>query len=278
MRLGGAVVSEFKGAEEFIAIAVDSGFKAVVFPLNHKAPEDDINVLKREIDKAGIVIAEVGAWRNNPLDASGQVRREALDNIKKQLELAERIGARCCVNVAGSLSDKWDGPHMNSLKEDTFALIVDTVREIIDAVKPERTFYTLETMPWMFPYDPGSYMRLIKAVDRKAFGVHLDIINMLNSPVLLYNNAEFTKECFEKLGPYIKSIHVKDMAVEQRLTVHLNECFVGAGHYDFKEFFTCAAKLDESMPVLVEHIKVQEEYKRSVTYLRNFASNMGIEV
>ncbi len=190
MRLGGSVVSEFKGPGQFVDIALDSGFKAVVFPLNHKTPEDEIDSLKREIDEAGIIIAEVGAWRNNPLDASGQVCKEALENIKKQL----------------------------------------------------------------------------------------DIVNMINSPLLLYRNAEFTRECFEKLGPYIKSIHVKDINIEQKLTVHLNECLVGEGCYDFKEFFNCASKLEDRMPVLVEHIKIQEDYKKSVSYLRNFAVRMGIEI
>jgi len=278
MRLGGSVVSNFNGPEEFVLIARDSGFKSVVFPLNLASCEEEIDILKHKLDEADITIAEVGAWRNNPLESSSEKRKEAMENIKNRLALAERVGAACCVNIAGSLSENWDGPHMDSLKDDIFTLIVDSVREIIDAVKPKRTFYALETMPWMFPYDPDSYLRLLKAVDREAFGVHLDIINMINSPLLLYNNVAFTRECFEKLGRYIKSIHVKDITIEQRLTVHLNECLVGEGYYDFNEFFSHASKLDADMPVLVEHIKLQEDYKNSVAYLMSFAQRMGIDV
>jgi len=43
---------------------------------------------------------------------------------------------------------------------------------IIDAVQPTRTFYTLETMPWMYPDSPQSYLRLLQAVDRRQFAVH----------------------------------------------------------------------------------------------------------
>ena len=73
--------------------------------------------------------------------------------------MADEIGARCCVNIAGSRGAKWDGPHPADLTPETFDLIVQSVREIIDAVKPTRAFYTLETMPWMYPDSADSYLR-----------------------------------------------------------------------------------------------------------------------
>lgn len=278
MRLGGSVIDPYENAQTFTRIAKDSGYSTVVFPFNPLSSDEEINAYVAELKDANISIAEVGAWRSNPLDQDLGKRREAIQKIQERLALADQVGAACCVNVAGSLSEKWDAPHMDSLNDDVFALIVDTIREIIDAVKPRRTFYTLETMPWMVPFDPDSYLKLIQAVDRKEFGVHLDIINMINSPILLYRNAAFTQECFDKLGPFIKSIHIKDMTIEQKLTVHLNECLVGEGFYHFRTFFDCAAKLPADMPVLVEHIKVQSDFERSVRYLRSFAYDMGIDV
>ena len=278
MRLGGSVIDPYTNVRQFISIAKDSGYSTVAFPFNKLSSDDEINEYINELAKADITIAEVGAWRNNPLDRSIEKRKEAIANIQERLALAEQVGAACCVNVAGSFSEKWDAPHMDSLSDDVFALIVDSVREIIDAVKPKRTFYTLETMPWMVPFDPDNNLRLIKAVDRKSFGVHLDIINMINSPILLYKNDLFTRECFEKLGPYIKCIHIKDITIEQRLTVHLNECLVGEGFYNLKTFFACASKLPGNISVLVEHIKIQDDYKKSITYLRNFAKTLAIEV
>jgi hypothetical protein len=38
-------------------------------------------------------------------------------------------------------------------------MVVAVVRDIMDAVKPTRAFYTLETMPWMYPDCAG--MRLL---------------------------------------------------------------------------------------------------------------------
>ena len=45
-------------------------------------------------------------------------------------------------------------------------MIVETTRQIIDAVKPTRTYYTLETMPWAYPDSARSYAQLLEAIDR----------------------------------------------------------------------------------------------------------------
>jgi hypothetical protein len=90
-------------------------------------------------------------------------------------------------------------------------MIVKTTQEIIDAVKPVRTFYSLETIPWVFPDSPDTYLGLIIAFDRNQFAVHLDPVNMISSPRRYYNNGAFIKECFEKMGPYIKNYHAKSI-------------------------------------------------------------------
>ena len=37
------------------------------------------------------------------------------------------------------------------LHQETYELIIHTVRDIIDSVQPKTAFYTLEPMPWMLP-------------------------------------------------------------------------------------------------------------------------------
>lgn len=45
------------------------------------------------------------------------------------------------------------------------------------------------------PYSADIYLDLIRAVDRKAFAVHLDPVNMITNPLLYYDNANLIKEC-----------------------------------------------------------------------------------
>src|SRR5262249_20880960 len=147
-------------------------------------------------------------------------RAAALERCVRRLDLADRIGANCCVNIAGACGPIWDGPYPANLTRETFDRIVETTRGIIDAVKPTRTFYTLEAMPWMYPTGPDSYLDLLRAIDRPAFGVHLDPVNMISSPQLYFDNAALIRDCFAKLGPHIKNCHAKDILLRSKLTVH----------------------------------------------------------
>ena len=128
--------------------------------------------------------------------------RKAIDHCIAQLQLAERIGAHCCVNIAGSRNpQQWDGPHPENLLPKTFDLIVQTVRQIIDAVKPKRTSYSLETMPWIFPHSADSYLQLIKAIDRKACMVHLDPVNIVNCPERMYDTTSLLRSALRNSAP-----------------------------------------------------------------------------
>ncbi|MDR3247345.1 MAG: sugar phosphate isomerase/epimerase [Treponema sp.] len=281
MRFGGSVMGPYAGADAFVAMARECGFRAVAFPLRYDAPLNEIDALVRALKDADILIAEVGAWRNNPLSPDKNEKKASLEDTKKQLELAEYIGAGCCVNVAGSHSGLWDGPSVDAFTPAVFNEVVETVQEIIDAVNPKKTGYSLETMPWMIPNSPDSYVALIKAINRPAFTGHLDTVNLVNSPERYYNNAALTQECFDKFGSSLRCIHVKDIILRTQLTVHLDECLVGQGGYDLGCLLRNAAKLPASasgqeIPLLVEHLKTQQEFKISVAYLNKLAGELGL--
>ena len=252
------------------------GFRAAYWPLDDDADADTVGAYADAAAAAGIVIAEIGAW-SNPISPDEPTRAAALERCKRRLALADRVGARCCVSIAGSRSDTWDGPHPDNLSRDTFALIVDTVREIIDVVEPRRTFYSLEPMPWTLPDSPDSYLELLEAIDRQQFAVHLDPVNLVNSPAKFYDNAGLLRECFAKLGPYIKCCHAKDITLANELTVHLAEVIPGRGALDVRVLLTEMDRLDPDTPILVEHLTHDWEYAEAVAHIRKVAGTLGLQ-
>lgn len=275
MRLGGPIFQKYDSPESWVQAVRRLGYRAAYCPLDAQASEVEIRAYARAAREADIVIAEVGAW-SNPLSPDPLERQAALEKCKASLLLADEIGARCCVNIAGSRGAKWDGPDPLDLTEETFQMIVDTVREIIDAVRPARTYYTLEPMPWMYPDSVEAYQALIEAIDRRAFAVHFDPVNLINCPERYFHNRDLIQEAVEVLGAHIRSCHAKDIVLRDHLTVHLDEVRPGLGGLDYRAYLSALARCDPDMPLLLEHLPSESDYAAAAAHIRAVGRDLGI--
>ena len=276
MRLGGAVFGKFEEPGQWVSAVKALGYRAAYCPVNEEDSPEKIRAYRDAAEKADLVIAEVGAWANNPISPDEAERKRSIANCQKKLALAEAVGARCCVNVAGSRGKVWASPHPENLTEATLELIVASVREIVDAIKPTRTCWVMETMPYVWPDSPESYLRMVKAVDRKGFAAHLDPVNMINTLDRYYHNGAFMRECFRLLGPMIKSCHAKDIKLMPPMPINLTEVRPGLGTLNYGVLLTEAAKLDQDFPVMLEHLPSAEEYALAAAYVRGEAAKVGV--
>lgn len=279
MRLGGPILDKPTDPEAWALAHVRLGYTAAYLPNLDNTPEDVVIAHRDAAARHNILIAEVGAW-SNPISPNVEKRTAGLAICKRRLATAELVGARCCVNIVGSRNPtKWDGPHRDNLTQETFDMIVQCVREIIDAVKPTRTFYTLETMPWIWPDSADAYLRLIRAIDRKQVAVHFDPVNLINCPARAYDTTSLIRECFAKLGPLIKSCHGKDITLQEKLTVHLDECRPGTGVLDYAAFLRGLGALDADTPLMLEHLPPDEaEYRAAADHIRAVAAREGVAI
>lgn len=274
MRLGGPVFLQDATPAAWAKEHLRLGYRAA------NVPASSLEVAKayaKEATALGLVVAEIGAW-SNPISSNEAERQKAFELCCSRLHMADAIGAKCCVNIVGSRGQIWDGPDPRNLTQETFDMAVECVRKIIDTVNPTRTFYTLETMPWIFPDSPESYLALIKAIDRKQFAVHLDVVNLINCPARAYNISAFIRECFATLGPYIKSCHAKDIQLAPKLTLHLDECRPGLGIMDYATFLREADKLHPETPIVLEHLPAADEYAAAAAHLKRVAAEVKVSL
>lgn len=244
------------------------GLKSVVFPVDCNAGEKLIDAYKEEAEKHGLLIAEVGIWRNT-LAADMAEREKWIDYAIRQLKMADKIGASCCVNVVGTpYGPRWDGGYRQNFSKELWQLAVKMIQRIIDEAKPTRTKFSIESMPWMIPSSPNEYLRLIKDVDRKEFGAHLDVVNMITSPERYFFNDKFLEECFSKLKGKICSCHLKDIRLKEEYTFQLEECACGQGTLDLELFAKLATAENAQMPMIIEHLSTDQEYLDSLKYVQ----------
>ncbi len=252
------------------------GYRAAYCPGVSLNDTPRIQALAAAFAKHDVVIAEVGRWVNL-LDRDPDKRRQNLQAVTEGLALADAIGARCCVDIAGSLNpSSWFGPHKDNLSPEHFAASVENARKIIDAVKPKRAVFCYEVMGWAWPDTSDHYLKLIKAIDRKGFAVHLDPCNMINSPEKFYDNRALLNEAFDKLGRYIASCHAKDLTWDIEMNVHFREVAPGKGSLDYETYLQRLSRLPQNPPLMLEHLSSAQDYDGAREHIFKVGRQSGL--
>ncbi len=266
--LGGPIFARTDDPEELAVEHVRLGYGAAYCP---KAALDDrprIAAIEAAFRKHGVVIAEGGRWVNL-LDSDPATRSVNLRLVTEGLALADEVGALCCVDIAGSFNERrWDGPHPDNLSQRFFEAAVENARKIIDAVSPRRARFCYELMPYSLPDSPDAALKMLKAVDRKAYAVHLDPCNLVNSPERLYSNTSLLNECFDKLGPSVASCHAKDVDWGPGLPVNIREVRPGTGRLDYRTYLERLDRLPQRPPLMLEHLSTAADYDTARQYLQ----------
>ena len=256
--------------------AREQRYRAVYAPNVSLNDADRVKAFRDAAEQNDLMIAEVGRWCNL-MDADEEKRKANLAAVTEGLALADELNAKCCVDIAGSFNtESWFGPHPKNFSEEFFDLAVENARKIIDAVDPKRAVFAYEMMGWAMPDTAENYLQMIKAIDRKGFGVHLDVCNMINSPEKFWGNTQLIDNAFDLLGPYIASAHAKDLRWQTEMNIHFVECPLGEGVLDYVTLLKRLAMLPNDVPLMIEHMKDKAEYEKCLDFLYATAPKAGV--
>jgi sugar phosphate isomerase/epimerase len=276
IRLGAPVSAPGDDPEELARAHRARGYRAAYCPRIALGDTARIRATVEAFARHDVAIAEVGRWVNL-LDPDPVKRRENLKAVTDGLALAEATGARCCVDIAGSFSTtEWHGPHPDNLSDRFLEAAVENARAIIDAVKPTRTTFCYEMMAWSLPDSPDAALRMVKAVDRKVFSVHLDPCNLVNSPRRYYASSDLIRECYAKLGPLVASVHAKDLTWDVEMAVHFREVRPGLGGIDYAVLLAEHASHTPDVPLMLEHLPGDAEYDRARDHVLEVGRRIGV--
>jgi sugar phosphate isomerase/epimerase len=205
-----------------------------------------------------VVLAEIGIWRNlNAVEED--VRRATLAHARDCLAIADAVGARCAVSYIGSFAPATDyAPHPLNMGRQCFDATVETVRGIIDAVKPRRAKLALEMMQYSLPDSVDCYLDLIAAVDRLAFAAHVDPVNLVMTPRTYFDTGALVRDIFARLGPHIVSCHAKDITLHHQAALHFDEVMIGDGVMDYPAYLGELDRLGRDVPLMLEHLEGAE--------------------
>jgi sugar phosphate isomerase/epimerase len=255
IRLGGHGLPV--GNEDITALArahVAFGYGAAYCPPVAIGETDRLAEIEKAFAAVNVTIAEVGIWRNL-ITPDDSVRKANLAFAAEKLAVADAVGARCAVSYIGSYQADSDyAPARANLGREAFAACVETVRQLLDTVKPKRAKFALEMMQYSLPDSVDCYRDLIAAIDRPGFAAHLDPVNLIMTPRQYWESGALIRECFEKLGPWIVSCHAKDIVLHHQAALHLDEIIPGKGELDYRTYLLELDRLGGDVPLMLEHL------------------------
>ncbi|NQT52432.1 sugar phosphate isomerase/epimerase [bacterium] len=280
IRFGGPLFDVDMTDPDAVAAACKAcGYSAIYCPELDPDDETTCRDYGEAMAARGILIAEAGVW----IRLVGPNADETTANVARairRLRVADLVGARCCVDICGSFHpESWHGAHPSNVGTEMFDAAVVIARTIIDSAEPQRAKFTYEMMQWTLPDSADAYLDLLRAVDRDAFGVHMDPTNLINCPRRYYDTGAVIRECFEKLSPYVASCHAKDVGLDpQQAIVHLSEVPIGTGNLDYGVYLECLDSLGRDVPLLLEHLSTAEEYAAAGNAVRRVAGRLGVDI
>lgn len=276
----GVDISNGDELEKFIDKVKFKGFKAIYCPIIDLNNHSLIELTKKRLKEEGITIAECGYW-DNLLDLNLDDRKKTRAKMAETIRLADALEAKCAINTVGSLAK---GSHRNhcadNFTEKAFDEIVDMTHDLLDETNPEHTKLSYEIYQWHILDSTKEIKRMVDAVNDKRFGVHLDLVNLLNCPRRYWRSLDVAKEFIDTLGEHIVSAHVKDVWMNQGINddLEFHEVPAGNGQVDIAGCMKLLSQLPQDIPYMMEHLKTEEEYNDVSVYLRRLASENNIEL
>lgn len=254
------------------------GYTAAYAPKVKLNETEKIKDIRKAFEMEDIIIAEVGYW-SNLLDTEPETKRSNIAGMLEAYRLAEELGARCVVGLTGSYCHgSVPGSHSaRNFSREAFYEAVDMARYFIDSVKPKNTYFTYEIFQFGIVDSIEMIERLLKAVDRRQFGIHLDLANLINSPRAYWSSGDIVRECIKRFGDRIVAAHAKDVIMkEPSITVILEEVLIGQGMLDIAACIRELHELPQEVPYMMEHLKTEEDYDRAAAHIRKVALKEGI--
>ena len=250
----------------------ERGLSAAYCPQVAVADHERIRDIREAFAGEGVLLAEVGGWRNMLHPDAAEATRER-QRMAEYLAIADEVGALCAITCIGSPGGPGQGSHdAFNFTPEAFDAAVENARWLLDTVKPRRARFVYEIYPFSVADSPANIRRLLDAVDRPRFAAHMDLVNLVNCPRLYYDNASLARECVRLFGDRIVSAHAKDLAMREEVSVIMHEVRPGHGAIDYRTYLRVLHELPQVVPLMLEHLPTQSEYDRGADYIRGVAA------
>jgi sugar phosphate isomerase/epimerase len=198
-----------------------------------------------------------GYWQNL-VTADENARKESVQTVQAALQLAGWLGARGIDTGPGSMSP--DGPwfpHKENWTATSRKQLVKSLKECASAAEAAGIYLSMEGHQLVTLESAEVTAAILDEVDSPWVTSDYDSANWITRETV-FDTAAAVSHHFEVLGKHIISCHAKDIWIENRLALHLQDGCPGKGVMDFHNLFRNIESLSPDYPVIVEGATSEE--------------------
>ena len=244
--------------EEAAAGAAAIGIRAL------NARTDDPNSVTRSegvrfrdiLDKHGLVAGQtVGNYGGGLVCEDETKREQTVWFVQEMCRLTRMLGSPTTYLRPGSLNPRgaWL-PHRRNRSQEVFDRLVDSARKVCAVAEDEGVLVAVEGGVVSPLYSPARIEAFITAVDSPALGFNQDPVNLIGSLDQAYGTSTLIADCFDRLGRWTISAHVKDFTLVEALLPHFEEAEIGLGMLDQAAFLTRLQAACPGVHAYIEHL------------------------
>ncbi len=217
-----------------------------------------------------------GYWQNM-ITPDETVRAKAVSTVQAALRLAGWMGSRGIDTGPGSMnpSGPWF-PHPDNWTLSAKQQLVKTLNECKAAAEDAGVFLSLESHQLVTLKDAETALEILDQVNSPWVRCDYDSANWITLDDV-FETGRALDHHFDLLGKHMVSCHAKDIWVENKLALHLQDGCPGKGLMDFKTLFRRMEALSPEFPVISEGNST-EELPAVSRLFHNTAKELGITV
>jgi sugar phosphate isomerase/epimerase len=239
----------------------------------------------------GLTMVQAIGHRPPLIHPDEAVRRQAAKTLREAIRIAAALGSLSCHSGPGSLAQHslqpagagggsaWGGawdPHPDNWEPICRDHVIQSLKEVAPAAEDAGVVVGLEGHVLVTLNSAERMREVLDAVDSPAIRCDLDPVNWLTLETV-YRNGPAIDRMVDLLGPRIFNAHAKDVVVQNRLVIHIDECPAGQGLLDYPRFMRRMEALGPERFLVVEHAAV-EELPAVKAFLDRQAAELGIRV
>ncbi len=247
---------------ERVRFATELGFKGfgahITVPAEH-IPQSRIDTARARLADQDMALLQLWGAYPSIISPDARVRQAGVAQVHEICKVCAQLGAPGVGVRPTSMNPRGDWwPHADNYLPETEDRLVHSLNEILVVARDLGLRLVLECHQTSTLDSPTTIRRVIERTDPAQVRVNLDPCNFISDLRTAFHPQAMLRACFDILGKFADTVHLKDYYLEDRFVVHISETILGTGLMDWHTLLTLAHINQPDGWLMIEHLPVSQ--------------------